>query len=96
MTNEERKEQVKTLFKNLSELPEEDKLQEFSSMVYAKYAVRQLIDCLKKNFSNPEELASAAKDSPVLNEIVSIAATYGTIGIEMGYASIAEDKDVHE
>ena len=94
MTNEERKEQVKTLFKSLSELPEEDRLQEFSSMVYAKCAIRQLIDCLKKNFSGPEELAKAAKDSPALNEIVSIAATYGAMGMELGYASIAEDKDV--
>ena len=95
-TTEERKNQIKELFKNLCTLKEEDMVEELGSMVYGKIAIKRVIDCLRKNFSSPEELAEAAKKNPVLDEIVAIAATYGAMGVEIGYAKVEDKENVSE
>lgn len=95
-TTEERKDQIKQLFKNLCALKEEDLVEELGSMVYGKIAIKRVIDCLRTNFSSPEELADAAGKNPVLNEIVGIAATYGAMGVEIGYAKMGDAENVSE
>ena len=94
MTNDERKERIKTLLKEITSLPEEEQITEFASMVYAKCAITHLTECFKKHFESPEKLRDAAQKMPFLDEVVGIVATYGTMGMEMGFASLKEDKDV--
>lgn len=96
MTVDERKDKIKQMWDELSALPEEDRFIEFASLVYAKCAVRQIIDNLKSTCSGPEELAEKVKDSELLGTVVSAVATYGTMGMEIGYASMKGDDDVSE
>ena len=96
MTNDERKEKLKTMIEELVKLDEEARIAEFASMVYAKCAVRQITDDLKTICNSPEELAEEAKKSPVIGAVISAIATYGTMGFEMGYATMKGVDNVSE
>lgn len=87
-------EQVNRLFKEMMELPEEDRFKEFASLVYGKICVKAIIDICKKHFDSPEQLAEALKTSPVLNEITAAISAYITFGGMLGYAEVKREEDV--
>ena len=95
MTKDERKENLKKLFDELTNMPEKEKMEEFASMVYAKCAIMQLIDTIREHYKDPEVLEKESANWGFLTKVVGVAATYGAMGVEMGYAE-ERGKDVCE
>lgn len=96
MIAEERKENIKRLFNELSNLPEQDKLEEFAGFVYAKCAIMHLIEIIKEHYKNPETLEKEAANWSFLTKVVNVATTYSELGLELGYITKNEDKNVSE
>ena len=95
MNNDQRKQGLLDTLKQLNELPEDSKIKEFASMVYAKLALCEIIERIKQCFPNPEDLQKATEIDETLRRIVAAANAYTVIGVELGYATeIKEDKDV--
>lgn len=95
MNNDQRKQGLLDTLKQLNELPEDSRIKEFASMVYAKLAICEIIERIKKCFPNPEDLQKATETDDVLRQIVAAANAYTVIGVELGYATdIKEGKNV--
>lgn len=95
MNNDQRKQGLLDTLQQLNELPEDSKIKEFASMVYAKLAMCEIIERIKKCFPNPEDLQKATETDNVLRQIVAAANAYTVIGVELGYATdIKEGENV--
>ena len=93
MNNDQRTQGLTDTLKQLNELPEDSKIKEFASMVYAKIALCEIIERIKQCFPNPEDLQKATEKDEVLAKIVAAANAYTIIGVELGYAT--EKKDIY-
>lgn len=97
MTDEQRKQGLLDTLEQLNKLPEDSKIKEFASMVYAKLAICEIIERIKRCFPNPEDLQKATETDDVLKQVVAAANAYTVIGVELGYATEnKEGKDVSE
>lgn len=95
MNNDQRKQGLLDTLQQLNELPEDSRIKEFASMVYAKLAMCEIIERIKKCFPNPEDLQKATETDNVLRQIVAAANAYTVIGVELGYATdIKEGENV--
>ena len=94
MTDDQRIQGLTDTLKQLNELPEDSKIKEFASMVYAKIALCEIIERIKQCFPKPEDLQKATETNDVLRQIVAAANAYTIIGVELGYAT--EKKDVYD
>lgn len=95
MNNDQRKQGLLDTLQQLNELPEDSRIKEFASMVYAKLAMCEIIERIKKCFPNPEDLQKATETDDVLRQIVAAANAYTVIGVELGYATdIKEGENV--
>ena len=95
MNNDQRKQGLLDTLQQLNELPEDSRIKEFASMVYAKLAMCEIIERIKRCFPNPEDLQKATETDDVLRQIVAAANAYTVIGVELGYATdIKEGENV--
>ena len=93
-TIEEQKEHLKVTLQELNNLEDQEKIQEFASLVYGKIAIQKVIDVIKETFHGPEEMAKSVEENDFVKKILLAATAYAQIGVEMGYAEPKDKEDV--
>ena len=93
-TIEEQKEHLKVTLNELNNLGDQEKIQEFASLVYGKIAIQKIIDTIKESFNGPDDIAKAAEENVFVKKILLAVTAYAQIGVEMGYAEPKDKEDV--
>ena len=91
-TIEEQKEHLKVTLNELNNLGDQEKIQEFASLVYGK--IQKIIDTIKESFNGPDDIAKAAEENVFVKKILLAVTAYAQIGVEMGYAEPKDKEDV--
>ena len=89
---EERIENLKKHFDSLVNLPEEQKISEYASMVYAKVAIEHILQSFQDQYKDESDYNKDAEANPFVRKVGNALTAYGLIGFELGFAGKLEDK----
>ena len=89
---EERIENLKKHFDSLVSLPEEQKISEYASLVYAKVALEHILLFFQDHYKEEADYKKDAEANPFVKKVGNALSAYGAIGFELGFAGKLEEK----